>query len=308
MILNAYKAKQFLVFITKVFILCAAFYFLYQQIKNNPQLSWHNFQNLIFQKLSFLQLVAVLLFSIANRFFEILKWQNLVSYLKPISIFEATKQVLGALTAGIFTPNGLGEYAGKVIFFNKKETLDVLFLNLICNGVQMILVLVFGILGLFFMGFWQWAMLLIAVIAGLFVFAFLGKNIHIKGYAIKQFIDKTKTLTRQIHQKNIAFALCRYLVLIHQYYFLLVLFDVKIAYPVLIATIAAVQFLSASLPSFQFLDFAVKGSIAVYFFHLLGINDFIILFISSLMWLLNVVLPVIIGSYFVLAFKMKVKG
>jgi hypothetical protein len=28
------------------------------------------------------------------------------SYLKPISVAEATKQVLAALTAGIFTPNG----------------------------------------------------------------------------------------------------------------------------------------------------------------------------------------------------------
>jgi hypothetical protein len=29
-----------------------------------------------------------------NRYFEILKWQNLASYLKPISVSEATKQVL----------------------------------------------------------------------------------------------------------------------------------------------------------------------------------------------------------------------
>jgi hypothetical protein len=43
----------------------------------------------------------ILLLSVLNRYFEILKWQNLASYLKPISVSEATKQVLAALTAGI---------------------------------------------------------------------------------------------------------------------------------------------------------------------------------------------------------------
>jgi hypothetical protein len=46
------------------------------------------------------------------------------------------------------------------------------------------------------------------------------------------------------------------------------------------------------------LDFAIKG-VAIYFFGILGINEWIIVFISTLMWFLNVVLPVIMGSYYV---------
>jgi hypothetical protein len=61
------------------------------------------------------------------------------------------------------------------------------------------------------------------------------------------------------------------------------------------------------MPSFQFLDFAVKGSVAVYFFGLLGVNEWIVVFITALMWFLNVVIPVLLGSYFVLNFKMKSK-
>jgi hypothetical protein len=60
-------------------------------------------------------------------------------FLHKISKAEATKQVLAALTAGLFTPNGIGEYAGKAMFFDKSATKKVLFLNLICNGIQMIL-------------------------------------------------------------------------------------------------------------------------------------------------------------------------
>ena len=80
-------------------------------------------------------------------------------------------------------------------------------------------------------------------------------------------------------------------------------FDVHLPYLTLIATIASVYFLASSLPTFQFLDFAVKGSVAIYFFGILGVNEWIVVFISTLMWFLNVVIPVIIGSYYVLNFK-----
>ena len=83
------------------------------------------------------------------------------------------------------------------------------------------------------------------------------------------------------------------------------LFGVKIDYFTLMATITAVYFIGSSLPSFQFLDFVVKGSVAIWFFNKLHIDDYVVLFISTFMWLANVVLPVLIGSYFVLIFKPK---
>jgi len=69
-----------------------------------------------------------------------------------------------------------------------------------------------------------------------------------------------------------------------------------------------VYFSASSLPTFQFLDFAVKGSVAIYFFGILGVNEWIVVFISTLMWFLNVVLPVIIGVYYVLNFKTKTRA
>lgn len=71
--------------------------------------------------------------------------------------------------------------------------------------------------------------------------------------------------------------------------------------------ITAVYFLASSLPNFQFLDFAVKGSVAVFFFEKLGVGHLETLFVTALMWLLNIVFPVVIGSYFVLKFKPKLK-
>ena len=247
--------------------------------------------------------------SVLNRFFEILKWQNLVAFIYKISLGEATKQVLGALTAGLFTPNGIGEYAGKALFFEKSNTKKVIFLNLICNGIQMILTAIFGFIGLLVFNAQyhvittKTAVLLLAVLVLLFLVLFLVKKITIKGYSIEKLIHKINEIPKPIHQKNIFLGICRYLVFSHQYYFLFLAFDVDLPYLTMIAAISSVYFLASSLPTFQFLDFAVKGSVAVYFFGILGVNEWIVIFISTLMWFLNVVVPVVIGSYFVLNFK-----
>ena len=305
MITIPHKAKQFIVFLVKVLIVTAAFYFIYDQLATNDKLDWVKFTILVKEKASVLGILFILAFSFVNRFLEILKWQNLVSFLNPISLGESTKQVLGALTAGIFTPNGLGEYAGKALYFDKKKTKNVIFLNLICNGIQMILTIVFGTIGLFILGYWKWALSIIALSMFFILFSFLSRQIKIKGYSIERLFQKINEIPQRIHNKNTLLALCRYLVFSHQYYFLFLAFDVDLPYLTMMATIATVYFLASSLPSFQFLDFAVKGSVAVLFFGKLGVNEWIVVFISMLMWFLNVVLPVVIGSYYVLKFKPK---
>ena len=303
MITIPHKAKQFLVFSVKLLIVVGAFYFIYNQLATNDKLDWAKFLTLVKEKQSVLGIVFLLSLSFANRFLEILKWQNLVKFIKSISVGEATKQVLGALTAGIFTPNGLGEYAGKALYFDKSKTKTVIFLNLICNGIQMILTIIFGTIGLFIIGYWKWSIAIIALSLFLLIASLLSKKITIKGYSIGKLLEKINSIPRAIHQKNIGLAICRYLVFSHQYYFLFLAFDVDLPYFTLMATIAAVYFLASSLPSFQFLDFAVKGSVAVFFFGKLGVNEWIVIFISTLMWFLNVVIPVVIGSYYVLIFK-----
>ncbi len=246
----------------------------------------------------------ILLLSVLNRLFEILKWQNLVSCFHKITLQESTKQVLGALTAGLFTPNGIGEYAGKALFFEKSKAKKIVFLNLICNGIQMILTTIFGTIGLWILGYGFWALYVLGIAISFFLFSFLFRKIKIKGYSIEKMIRKINEIPKAIHQKNIFLAVCRYLIFSHQYYFLFLAFDVHLSYLTMMAAIASVYFLASALPTFQFLDFAVKGSIAVYFLGILGVNEWIVVFISTLMWFLNVVLPVIIGSYFVMNYKM----
>ena len=148
MISISHKTKQFGVFIIKLLIVIAAFYFIYHQLANNSKLDWDKFLDLFKKNQSVAGITFLLFLSFLNRYFEILKWQNLAQEVAVISKMEATKQVLAALTLGVFTPVGIGEYVGKALYFEKKETKKIIFLNLICNGIQVLILGFFGLLSI----------------------------------------------------------------------------------------------------------------------------------------------------------------
>jgi len=303
MILIPHKAKQYLTFFIKLTIVCLAFYFIYSKLSEDKQMNWLQFQTIIHEQLSIFWLIILFIFSFVNRFLEILKWKNLVSFVSAITIGESCKQVLAALTAGLFTPNGIGEYAGKAIYYKKESTKKIIFLNLICNGIQMLLVITFGTVGLLYLGFYKWAVIICVIFLLIVIFLFFIKDVTLQNYSISVLIKKINEMPKIIHKKNLILAIGRYGVIVHQYYLLFVLFGVTTDYFTLIATISSVYFIASSLPSFQFLDFVVKGSVALWFFEKIHVSEMIVLFISTFMWVFNVVIPVIIGSYFVLTFK-----
>jgi hypothetical protein len=303
------KAKQFLVLTAKLLIVGGAFYFIYDRIAQNDGLDWNRLTGAVTGPRSYGLVIVILLLSFLNRFIEILKWQNLIASFKKISVAQATDQVLASLTAGMFTPNGIGEYAAKALYYKKAQAKNIVFLNLICNGAQLIIAVLAGIAGLIAFNAACHVipnkLLLIIVVAIIILIAviFSSRKIAIKGYSLQKFFGNINEIPKPIHRKNLLLALCRYLSIMHQHYFIFLLFGVSLPYPAMICAIAGVYFLGSSLPTFQFLDFAVRGSLAVFFFGLMGVNEWIVVFAATLQWLLNIVIPVALGSYYVFRFK-----
>ncbi|WP_294822310.1 hypothetical protein [uncultured Flavobacterium sp.] len=303
------KAKDFLVLTAKLLIVGGAFYFIWSRISDEGQLDWSRITVAISRKGANLLVFGILLLTFLNRFLEIIKWRNLVSWLQPLSLSKAAGQVLAAMTAALFTPNGIGEYAAKALYYKKQQAGEIIFLNLVCNGIQLIIAVVLGIAGLVTFNakyaviatgtFW----FILAVVLAACLLLFASRNIAIKGYSLQRLFAKVGEMPKIIHRKNMLLAMGRYLCLIHQHYSLFLLFGVDIPYFVMIPAIAGVYFVGSSLPTFQLLDFAVRGSVAVYFFGMLGVNEWIVVFAATLQWLLNIVLPVSIGSYFVFRFN-----
>ena len=104
------------------------------------------------------------------------------------------------------------------------------------------------------------------------------------------------------HLTTIAYSIIRYLIFSFQFYYLLYLFGVDITYFNAMIVITTMYLLSSIVPTIFVFDVVVKGSIALYLFNIVGVNDLTILSVITLMWMLNFVLPSVFGSLFVLNF------
>jgi len=304
------KIKQFLLHLLKLIIVGLAFYFIYGQM-SQKELNWNLFADLLSTPKAVMLFATLLILTFLNRFLEILKWQNLAKIVNPISIWESTKQVLIGITFGIVTPNGIGEYAGKAWFYPRSEAGKVIFLNAVCNGIQVAFALFFGLLGTLYVNTLHqfipayYTGLFLGILAVLTFFIFYIKDFQFKGFSLQSLFHSLYEIPLKIHRKNILLAFLRYTVLLHQYFILYTLFKVNIPYMVLIAVVACIYLLASSLPNFQALDFALKGGIAVYLLGFFGVEGWVVPIVAASIWLLNLVIPVSIGSIFLLLFNPK---
>ena len=311
-----HKIKQFLFVLIKLGIVVGAFYFIYSKVVENQDLEFNKFVGFLKENdvFSLKNSIILMLLSTFNWFLEILKWKHLVNIVKPISIKLALEQSLGALTASLVTPNRIGDYGAKAMYYTKTLRTKIVLLNLLGNMAQMTITTVLGGIG-FIIFINQYSIdinLYKVTAAGLFLFvigllvllSIKQKRFKIKGFSFTAIINFTKSIALKVHGLNLLLSLARYLIFSFQFYYLLAVFGVAINYYDAMVAITSIYLLASIVPTISIFDVVVKGSIAVFLFNYLDVNEFSILATTSLMWLLNFVIPSIFGSYFVLNFRL----
>ncbi len=311
-----YKTKQFFFVLIKISIVVAAFYFIYLKLMKNSDLNYSSFSELLAKNTIFsLKNGVILIFlSFFNWFLEIVKWQQLVTPIKNIGFKNALEQTLGALTASLFTPNRIGEYGAKAMYYTKDYRKRILLMNLIGNLLQMGITLLFGCIGIYFFVKEFQVVLNVSNVLQLLIIGLIGISIlvffvpktklTIKGFSFEKISTFIKNYPMKIMVYGVVLSLLRYLIFSFQFYFLLLLFGIEITYLHAIMVIASMYLLASIIPSIFIFDVVVKGSVAVYLFGFMGVNAVTILSIVTLMWLFNFVIPSVFGSYFVLKFNL----
>ena len=115
----SHKSKQFFWLLIKLSIVVGCGYFIYQKLLENDQLQFSDFWQILMKNEAFSSknILFLFVFTFFNWFFEVLKWKELVSFVKKISFSEALKQSLASLTTSLITPNRIGEYGAKAMYF-----------------------------------------------------------------------------------------------------------------------------------------------------------------------------------------------
>ncbi|QTE22047.1 hypothetical protein [Polaribacter cellanae] len=309
----SYKSKQFFWLIIKLSIVIGCGYFIQQRLTSNNKLQFSAFyQNLIKNDIfSIKNSIFLFIFTFLNWFLEITKWEILASFCVKTSKKNATIQSLASLTTSLITPNRIGEYGAKALYFNKSLRKQVVGLNIIGNFYQMIITLFLGVIGFLYFVYkhnisidyskisrFVWIVFLVILVLIFGINYFKSKNNFVE--KVKTFIDR---IPLKLNLKVGFISLLRFLVFSHQFYFVLLLFKVDISYLDAISAITTVYFISSMVPMLSLFDFVLKGTVAIWVFSFFTIEPFVILSATTIMWVFNFVLPAIIGSYFVLTFK-----
>lgn len=283
----------------------------WQQIKQ----CWHN---------PLFWLVVLLMF--VNWLLEAKKWQVLLLPLQQLSLGTAFKAVLAGCSITMLTPNRIGEYGGRILYVKEHNRLQAISLTILGSMSQLMITLIIGTAGLLIMQYhsaddagtfkmlpaiFSNTLLAISIFFTLglilvylrinFIIALLKKIPFLKK-ALKYMLVLEQVSRKQL-LRIVVLSGIRYLVFILQYMLLLQVMAVTVN-PFLCFWLLSIFYLIMVLaPTIGFTEFPIRATASVQLFALYSTNILGIQAAALGIWLLNIVVPAILGSFLILGIK-----
>ena len=311
------KQLNLLIKLLVVVLLC---WVIYRQVfaKENAAEIWDTF---LFQLNSgnIHWLILTILFIPLNWTFETLKWQALIKNFEELSFWKCYQAILAGITLSLFTPNRIGEYGGRILLVKPENNWKGVIATLVGSFSQLLILMSFGILGsLYFMGHffeiesWIWMSMLFLglLLSGLMLFCFYNVDLIVPIAKRIPYIHKLKRFVKHVNVlKNYSsrtlsialfFAFARYLTYSLQYFFMLQFFGIEVSMINGIAGIATIFLLQTSIPLPPLMGLFVRGKIALDIWGLFSENELGILASTFSLWILNLIVPALIGTVFII--------
>ena len=310
--------------IFKWLIFCAILYFVYSIIQNRQvdigYVIYH--LNRVLSTKNLILFLMVFLMSFLNWGFEAKKWQILVNKVEIISFKDAFKSVLIGLSFGFISQADLGDLAGKMVLIKNENRRKSTGAVLLGGGIQTYISLIFGTVGLAY--FLLNVLLSISTFEYLiFYVCFLGilfgiillhyrKNIDalfnkfsFLSY-LKPFLIILKSYSNLEISQVFALSVSRYLIFSLQFLIILFIFQIELPILVLMMIIFLVFLVKTIVPSVSFIsDLGIRSMTSLYLFEFYKINSSIVIASTFTLWFINILLPVLIGTFVFLRLKKK---
>ncbi|MCO4294753.1 flippase-like domain-containing protein [Solitalea sp. MAHUQ-68] len=312
-------SKKILVISVKILILFLTCWFVYNKLTQADSIQKiEAFTKTKFSPRVISYFIIVIYLAYINLLVETLKWRYLVRKVEEISWKRTIQSILAGLTLAVFTPSRIGEFGGRVLYLSPENRVKGVLAMGVGSFSQMIVTNVAGSIGLvFFIGMFvpvsPVVIVAMAVAAILVSSGFLLLMLNIRWFYIIldsfAFLHKFKKNFRVLLRYNkrelfnvFGLSLLRYLVFSMQYYLLINLFIPQVTYPLSMVLISVIYMVQSILPTFAFFDIGVRGAAATYFFGFwVGDSEAVNVLAAAFgVWLLNLIIPSLLGVYFVL--------
>lgn len=303
-------------------------YAIYRRVQRQPNLkaSWDIIRN-SFRGPGQWKFWLVIALSLINWGIEARKWQLLVKPVQQVSLFRAFKAVLSGLALSLFIPNRVGEYFGRILYMEEGNRLRSIALTIVGSLSQLIVTMVAGLAGLLYMRFFilsetrQLQGLSVFWLDGLMYAIAVGAILTILVYYklswLTLLFEKVPFVARfrffiqnleNFHWKELTrilvLSVSRYLVFIIQYLLLLQVFEVHIDWVAGGWLVCVLFLVLAIIPTIPMAELGVRGETSIQLFGLLSANTIGIIATAAGIWCINLIIPSLAGSLFILGIKL----
>ncbi len=271
-------------------------------------------------------LVFLFALMIANWGIEAKKWQILVRPVEKLNLFRAFRAVLSGLSLSLFLPNGIGEYTGRIVYMKEGNRLRSVALTIVGSMSQVLVTFIAGIAGLIYLRHFTWQQsaqfegLSLFWLDGIMYMIILGTLLLLLIYyklswltsLIEKvpFIYKYKYLIESIedfHHKELTkillLSVTRFCVFVIQYLLLLHIFNVQVFWLDAVFTTCVLFLVLAILPTIPLADVGLRGEAGLQLFGIISANSLGIVATATGIWLVNLIIPSIFGSLFMLGVR-----
>jgi len=270
--------------------------------------------------------LIVIVLMLVNWGIEARKWQLLVQHVQQFSFFRAFKSVLSGCSITMLTPNRIGEYGGRILFVEEQHRIKAISLNIVSSISQLLVTMIMGCGGLIYLrffshnnhnalsvlpDFWGNVLIYFSITGTIFLFLFyirLGWLVSLmeKLAAFNKIVKHIKVLDEFSASqllKILLLSLLRYLVFVVQYILLLQLMNVDIETVLCFWLISVFYLVMTVAPTFGFLELPVRAKASVELMKLYSTNTLGIQTAALSIWLINLVIPALIGGILILGIK-----
>ena len=309
------KLKKRIVFTIKILVIGLSFGFVGRELYVNTSL--HEILRFLdkIDSVSLVFFISTVILVFVNWMMEAIKWKFLTREIEDLSFINSYKAVLSGITFALFTPNRIGEFAGKIMVLKKENRVKGTFLSLTGSYSQFINTILFGgisiLLGLLIyssktikIGISNFTLIIlvgVVLIIGLILFFNLDKFLTL--FSRFKFIRKYKDhfdVFNSLSKKNLlvvfGLSFIRYLVFIVQYYLLLRFFEISLSFINVVYCVGMVYFILTVIPSFALAELGIRGTVAILVFENFTPNMFGVVSAPVLLWFLNLAIPALLGS------------
>lgn len=302
-------------------------YSIYEQIQHqrDVQQSWSVIKASLHQSNAWILLTVVGLM-LVNWGIEARKWQLQISGIEKISFISAFRAILAGQALGFNTINRIGESAGRAVFLEDGNRMRGVVLSFVGSMAQIIVTFVMGALSLLYMRifildihkqldvlsvFWLDGLIyVITVGVVLFALAYFRLSGLIELFEKIPFIARHRFFVEKLedfHWKELirllSLSFGRYFVFLFQYYLLLKLFQVHVYWLDAFALVGVMFLVLAIVPTIALAELGFRGKVSLLLFGLLSSNHIGIIATAAGIWIINLILPAIAGSIFILGLR-----